>query len=137
MTMDMDEERQRDRPAVEMVLRLAQGSPHLSAMVEEHVADNGEILSTLLLSDVARWYLASYTERRDDPARFAEARSVVDRLGRVFESAGGDLANTIAVGFVETLIPDDWSVPGYTEDLPPALAAELVKMINWRPRRGR
>jgi hypothetical protein len=134
MIMDMDEVRLRQRPAVDLIRRLAGDSPRLSEMVEEHVADNGEILSTLVLSDLARWYVESYVDRHDDPSRYAEAQAVVDRLGQAYETAEGDLANTVAVGFVEALIPDDGSWPEYGESLPTSLRDELVAMTGWRPR---
>ena len=133
MIMDMEEVRQRQRPAVDLIRKLAQTSPGLSGLVDEHVADNDEILSTLVLSDVARWYSASYAEQGSDPARYTDAQEVVDRLGEAYEESEGDLRNTIAVGLVEAWIPGDKSLPDFYDRLPEPLRREIVKMINWRP----
>jgi hypothetical protein len=134
MIMDMDEVRQRQRPAVDLVRALAQEFPPVSELVDDHLADNGEILPTILLSDLARWYVESDAGRHDDRGRYAEAQAVVDHLARAFETAEGDLENTIAVGFVEALIPGDGSLPEYAENLPESLRGELAKMMDWRPR---
>jgi hypothetical protein len=132
MTMDMDEVRQRQRPAVDLIRKLAQTSDGLSELVDEHVADNDEILSTLVLSDIARWYSESYTEQRSDPARYADAQAVVDRLGEAYEESEGDLWNTIAVGLIEALIPGDNSLPDFFDRLPESLRQEMIEMINWK-----
>jgi hypothetical protein len=133
MHMDMDEVRQRQRLAADLIIKLARTSDGLSELVDEHVADNDEILSTLVLSDVARWYSESYAEQRSDPTRYADAQAVVDRLGEAYEESEGDLRNTIAVGLVEALIPGDSSLPDFFDQLPEPLRQEMVEMINWRP----
>jgi len=133
--LDDDEVRRLQQPAVDMVQRLAADSPHLSAMVAEHLDDYGEMLTTILLADVARWFVRSVENRGADPGQYNEAKQVVNRLDSAFAAATGELENTIAVGFVETILPIvQTPFPPYVEKLPESLRAEMVRMLEWRPR---
>lgn len=129
----MDDVRRLQRPAVDLVRRLAELSPGVAALVADHVQDNGEVLPTLMLADIARWYAAACQDRDDDPARYAEAGSVARYLAEAFAHAPDELQNTIAVGFVESLIPQDPAAVDFLQQLPGPLRDELRRMIDWRP----
>jgi hypothetical protein len=124
------------QPAVELVQELAARSPRLFAMVNAHMDDNGELLPTLILADAATWFVRSVENRALDSDQYKEAKHVVAELGAAFATATGELENTIAVGFVETILPPATEpLPQYVAELPEPLQTELFRMLSWRPAR--
>lgn len=113
---------------------LARESRTVAALLREHWEDNGEMLPTLFLGDLARWYVEAWMNRDDEPQAYEEATRVLRLLGDRFKNGDQTLQNTIAVGFVEMLPYPGEDGRGCVADLPEPLRAERVRMESWTPR---
>ncbi|MDP8927779.1 MAG: hypothetical protein M3O70_04160 [Actinomycetota bacterium] len=117
----------------ELATDLARESPTVAALLREHWKDNEEMLPTVFLGDLARWYVEAWTHRDEERRAYEEAIRVVDRLGSHFENGDPPLQNTIAVGFVEVLPYPGEDGRGSVEGLPEPLRAERARMESWTP----
>jgi hypothetical protein len=98
-------------------------------MVQHHLEDNGEILSTVLLGDLGRWYRRSLEAADDRP----EALRTALALSGLFVRGDEDMRTVIATGFLEALPQVSEDGRHVVEQLPPALRDELHRMETWRP----
>ncbi len=117
----------------ELAIGLARESQTVAALLREHWEDNEEMLPTIFLGDLARWYVEAWKQRGEEPRAYKEAATVTDRLGSRFKNGDPPLQNTIAVGFVEVLPYPGEDGRGSVEDLPEPLRVERVRMENWTP----
>ena len=50
----------------ELARDLARESPTVAALLRQHLEDNEEMLPTLFLGDMARWYVAAWKHRDEE-----------------------------------------------------------------------
>jgi hypothetical protein len=104
----------------DFVDELKRAVPESDDLVAEHLADNGELLLHLLMSDLLRMTVSTFHEGQ--PAVAARLLTFVDRCLR---EGDDDVANAVCVSFIE----DFGAHAGESEALlnrwPPALRAEL------------
>ena len=112
---------------IDFVSRVRAADPRLDALVDEHLADNDEMLLHLLVADLRRCAEAAH-ESRDFDLR--------DSVLALMDSAlaDGDVAldNAVAVSFVED---SAWWEPGkeeYLEAWPSTLTDELNRQRGAR-----
>ncbi|MGH3979215.1 MAG: hypothetical protein ACRDRZ_09480 [Pseudonocardiaceae bacterium] len=103
----------------------------MAALLREHREDNEEMLPTVFLGDLARWYVEAWTHRDEERRSYEEATRAIARLGSRFMNGDLPLQNTIAVGFVEVLPYPGEDGRGSVEDLPEPLRAERARMESW------
>lgn len=104
--------------ADQFVARLRAEVPEFADQIEEHIADNDELLPHLLLGDLARACVTAW--QTDDSAFNLRALTVLDEV--LAESDGDDyMGNAISVSFVEHVGPWDPSIREFIADWPPAL----------------
>ncbi|GAA4797196.1 hypothetical protein GCM10023200_36730 [Actinomycetospora chlora] len=101
------------------------GAP-TAALAREHAERFGELLPTVLLADLARWYVAAVT------GPVTGSRAVADRvavgLAEAFRDGDGTTRAVIATGFLETL-PRPGELGGEVgARLPRRLGRELAAM---------
>jgi hypothetical protein len=85
---------------VQLVKALADRSPELAGLLDEHPADHkAEIPSHVLMGDVTRWLtrIASY------PGRRSEVRDILEFLDAEFERGDEGVRELISVSFLENL----------------------------------
>jgi hypothetical protein len=108
---------------------LAASSARAADIVREHIEYYDEVLPTVLLGDVARWYWKELAQRSSEaPA----ARSAAAVLGEMY--TGEPMETIIATGFLEGLPRPDEDGRDVVEELPGNLREELRRMEAWRPR---
>ncbi|MDP3739076.1 MAG: hypothetical protein Q8R02_16905 [Hyphomonadaceae bacterium] len=101
--------------------------PGLRSAYEEHIKANfGELLAHLLMGDVVRFLEAKHTERDDEPANMRLIKSIMDYIGRCFETASPWVKELIAVSFVENMPYPDEVAADIVGLLPENLKAELA-----------
>jgi len=72
--------------------------PELEEAYQEHLEDNfGELLSTLFMSDVARWAVGVLGSRPD------RVKALCDWLEAAYTGGDSEVEDLIGVGFVEML----------------------------------
>lgn len=109
--------------------------PSFEAQVEEHVADNGEVLGHLLMGDVGRLFEGFFTGTTNLPIgqpTDGEVRAVLAVLDQGLADGDENVENMIAVSFVEGLwLQPVW--PQLSTMLGPDLTAEAARMESRRP----
>lgn len=121
-------------PGVVLVRRLADISPSVASLLQEHLEDNDEVLPTLFLGEVEKWFERAYRRRESAPETFIEAKAVGRALGDAFSKGDDTTRNFIAVGFVEMLPNQVQEERACIEELPDSLRNELQRMESWSPR---
>lgn len=126
-----------DKPATGTVLArlLADHSPSVAFLLRGHLEDNDEILPTLFLGEVEKWFELACQNRISDPDDFADAIAVTQVLGDVFLSGDDAVRNLIAVGFVEMLLDLTRKDRDCIDELPDSLRSELERMKSWSPKK--
>lgn len=114
-----------DPAAAALISALVDAVPGLRPLLDEHVDDNEEILSTSFLADVGRWMRGSGMDRMPTALR----RATMDWLERAF-ATGGDLErDVIGTGLVEEftdLTEDEMFI---LEDMGPELRLSFAQMF--------
>lgn len=125
-----------DDPPVEglwVVDPIAATSEALAREVERHQEICGELLPTLLLDQLAEWYVEA---RTSESGRAADADHLLDVLAEIW-ATGDDAARTaIATGFLEALPGPGQEGRETVEQLPTVLREQLRRMEDWRPSDG-
>jgi hypothetical protein len=120
---------------VDLFSRIVEVCPSFATQVEEHYADNGEILCHVLIADLGRLVAGYFTGKTSlvvGPPNEAELRGVLAVLDSAFVEADDETQNAIGVSFVEHL----WIAPYFANLEPmlgPNLSAEVIRQRNWRP----
>jgi hypothetical protein len=102
--------------------------PSFAAQVEQHYADNGELLCHILIADLGRLVAGYFTGKTNivvGPPTEAGLRAILAVLDAGLIDADDDVQNAIAVSFVEHI----WIQPYFAELEPmlgPNLSAEVV-----------
>ena len=120
---------------VELISRIVEVCPSFVAQVEEHYADNGEMLCHIIVADVGRLVAGYFTGKTNlvlSPPNETELRAILAVFDSGLVDADDATQNAIAVSFVEHI----WIKPWFAELEPmlgPNLSAEVVRQRNWRP----
>jgi hypothetical protein len=112
---------------------LRSSSREAAETVDRHVEGYDEVLSTVLLGDIARWYWRAVHEGTPDAPAALRAATVLSDL---FVSGGEEMETAIATGFLEGLPHPDEEGREVVEQLPPPLREWLRHMENWKPSTG-
>lgn len=121
------------RESEEAMSELSASVPAVAQLYREHLDDNGELLPTVFLGDVAAWYQSVYRGTDDQRRSTAE---VVNVLDHAFVSGTDTLRNVIATGFLEDLLSPPGDADNVAMSLPPGLREEFDRMRAWRPKAG-
>jgi hypothetical protein len=105
---------------------VAATSAAAAQMVREHEAENGEILPTLLLDDVGRWFTTSGAADED-------ALRAADAVTKLYEHGDDDIQTIVVTGFLEAMPHVGEADRDVVERLSPPLRAELRRMESWKP----
>jgi len=120
---------------VDLISRIVEVCPSFVAQVEEHYADNGELLCHILIADLGRLVAGYFTGKTNiivGPPTERELRAILAVLDSALIDADENAQNAIAASFVEHI----WIEPYFAELEPmlgPNLSAEVVRQRNWRP----
>ena len=118
-----------DRESAAAVAAALRGASPLAArMVDEHEQYFDEVLSTILLAEVARWYRDALTSDSPD-----DAVGTVAALAELYVRGDDGVETVIVTGFLEALPHDGEADRWVVEQLPTVLREELRKMEEWRP----
>jgi hypothetical protein len=106
----------------EFVQRLRAEVPQFSDAVDQHIADNDEVLLHLLLGELARASVAAWESKDVEFNR--RALALLDAA-----LADGDdyVTNAVSVSFVEDIGPWDTSVKEFVASWPPALLRDAQR----------
>lgn len=108
---------------------LRASSAGAARLVDDHVEHNeGEVLSTILLADVARWFVSAISE---ETAEADDARASVGALDVLFEQGDDEVQTVVVTGFVEALPFAHEEGRQVVEELPPALREQLRRWDSW------
>lgn len=96
---------------------------------DDHVRDNDEVLSHVLMGDLTRFFLKA---RADGDGEAVAA--CVAQLDRAIRTGDEDVQNVVCVSFLESLPwPGEPDHDAVRATLSPALVSAWDEMINWRP----
>jgi hypothetical protein len=102
---------------------LAALAPELDAMLREHLEDNyGEVLGTLYLGEVAKWFTSGEAENVE------RRRNVAAALAREYETGNEYIQTVIVTGFLENLPFPGEAGRGVVDILPPPLLDALAQL---------
>ncbi|QIK62558.1 hypothetical protein G7068_04545 [Leucobacter viscericola] len=102
----------------EFCIALVKAVPALAPLMKKHLEmEEGELLSYMFLSEVARWAEENALTNTED------VRLVIDALNEGLETGEGDVPNLIAVGFGES--------PGLKGAVIPLLTGELREWYDY------
>lgn len=110
---------------------LRTSSPTAARLVQEHQEYFEEILSTVLLADIGRWYWSAVQQRDSEDA--AEALRATRALAGLYAEGDDEIQTAIATGFLEALPHPDEDGRAVVERLPTVLREQLRRMEDWRP----
>jgi len=102
---------------------LLRAEPALDAVLREHLADNGELLSHLCMADITRWLVAN-----------GPAAPVLAVLEAAFIEGDADVRNVILASFIENIEQDDPAYQPLRSALGPSLRMALDEQGGWSPR---
>lgn len=131
---DFDDEFPVDVDSARRVARaLRVSSSAAGRLVDEHEAEHGEVLPTLLLDLIATWFRTAVSAPTDDAHA---ALAATTTLADLWLAGGEGMETVIATGFLEALPHEDEADRWVVDRLPPLLREELRKMEDWRPTAG-
>lgn len=99
----------------ELIAALLRAEPALKAVLREHLADNGELLSHLYIADVTRWLVAN-----------GPGAPVLAVLETALVDGDAEVRDIILASFIENIEQDE---PSY-QPLRSALGPSLRKAVN-------
>ncbi|WP_018335583.1 hypothetical protein [Actinomycetospora chiangmaiensis] len=99
-------------------------------IVDDHIEQFDEVLSTVLLDEVGEWYRTSVHHGAEGAADAARA---VGALADLFTAGGDSMRTVIATGFLEALPRREDPEREVVDQLPEPLRDELRRMENWQP----
>jgi len=102
--------------------------PEFGPMIDEHVADNDEVLLHLLFGDLTRFVIAAH-ERGDTDV---EHRSL-SFLERALREGDEAVQNVVEVSFVENVGPWDRAQRRFIASWPDTLRTEAERQRDWKP----
>ena len=107
---------------------LRESLPEFSDAIDEHVADNDEVLPHVLFGDLTRFVLKANDDGDDELVRRALAF-----LDGVLREGDDGVQNLVGVSFVENVGPWDPTQAAFIASWPEALRLEAEQQRDWRP----
>src|SRR5688572_17197555 len=104
----------------DLVRDLVDAAPELDAVLQEHLADNDELLPHVLFGDVTRWL-----------GEHGPNAAVLAVLEHHMAAGDDDVQNVLAVSFLENLVAGEPSDDAIRAALGPRLRAELDAIESW------
>lgn len=99
-------------------------------IVDDHIEQFDEVLSTVLLDEVGEWYRTSVHHGAEDAA---DAIRAVNALARLLAEGGDSMRTVIVTGLLEAMPRAGDEDRAVVEELPSLLRDELRFMEEWRP----
>ena len=114
---------------------LLQRVASFAPIYEEHIKDNDELLSHVLMGDLTRYSIELYRagHKRGDEASREKLDKVLKILDEGIQSADSNLQELISVSFLENLGQAEEDYDNLRALLPPALLKEMKALESWRP----
>jgi hypothetical protein len=100
--------------------------PEFAPVIDEHVADNDEVLPHVLFGDLTRFVLAA-RESGDDTL----VERCVAVLDRALREGDDHVVNLVQVSFVENLPPWSDAIPAMITAWPESLRSEVERQRDW------
>lgn len=119
--------------ATKVARAVAASSPTAAAIVREHVNDNDEVLPTVLLADVARWFRRQAHDSSDDVRRDLDRG--LQAIAHLYDVGDESMQTIVATGFLEAMPHPDEAGREVVDLLPPSLREELRAMEGADPAR--
>ena len=119
--------------ATELFARVLAAAPGFAPVMEEHLADNEELLSHLLMADCKRFIASYFTGRSTVPGKppcEGELLGMLSAIEATMIDGDEETQNVIAVSFLEYL----WNEPFFPALRPflgPSLRAEIQRQMTW------
>jgi hypothetical protein len=104
----------------DFVARLTSGSPELTEVYRQHVADQGELLPHVLMGEITRFVVASVGNEHAD-----WLPGLLRRIEAGLLSGDGDIAELIGVSFVENLSGENAALKNLVPVMGEALRREV------------
>jgi hypothetical protein len=132
MTPDEDDDLPFDHESAATIAEaLRDASPKAADLVRDHVEYYDEVLPTILLADVGRWFSSTASGPEGPDGR--DAARAVQAVSDLYEGGNESMRNIVATGLLEALPQPHEGGREVVERLPPALRDELRRMENWTP----
>jgi hypothetical protein len=112
----------------EVATALRVALPEFAAAIDEHVADNDEMLPHVLFGDLTRFVIDGYQRGDNDLVR--RALAFLDNALREGDDA---VQNLVGVSFVENVGPWDPNQAHFIASWPDGLRLEAEQQRDWRP----
>ncbi|TPG17353.1 DUF7674 family protein [Pedococcus bigeumensis] len=110
--------------SADFVRQLADATPRLQALVDEHLADHdGELLLHVLMADARRWVISAFYNLQDDTATMA----VLHLLDEALRDGEANLENAVAISFVEDSCVWHPRMAAFVDAWPRGLRAEAER----------
>jgi hypothetical protein len=106
---------------------LREAVPEFESAIDEHIADNGEVLQHPLFGDLTRFVVAAH-ERGDDEL----VRRCLAFLELALLSDDDRLNNLVAVSFIENVGPYEKAMRRFIKSWPNGLREEAQRQRDWR-----
>jgi len=106
----------------ELVAELVRAEPALDAVLREHLADNGELLSHVYMADVTRWLVAN-----------GPAALVLAVLEAALIDGDAYVRDVILASFIENIEQEDPAYRPLRSALGPSLRMALHGHESWSP----
>jgi hypothetical protein len=115
-----------DNQVADFVERLISASPEVASVHRQHIADQGEILPHVLMAEITRLVIASTS-----CGRSAEWRTkLLQQLESGLVSGSGEVAELVAVSFVENLCGESTAIEALLPNMGNALRKELKSICG-------
>lgn len=128
--IDDDDDAPADSCGPVLAETLTNTSPLVGEIVRRHIEDNDEVLSTILLGEIGRWYTAAI---RHEDGKQNDAEQVAQAIARLFIDGDDEMETVIATGFLEALPQRGDPDRQVVDRLPRPLLDELLRMESWVP----
>lgn len=106
---------------LEYVMLLVANFPYLEPLLQDHVEDFGEVIPHVFFGDLTRYAVTAFIQGDD----MEQLKDLLAELERAFHAGNDEVANLIAVSFVENLPSPGEQGEDIRELLGPGLRAEL------------
>jgi hypothetical protein len=132
MTLDADGDLPFDHESAARIAEaFGNASPKATEIVRDHVEYYDEVLPTILLAEIGRWFASTASDPDGPDGR--EAARAVRAVSDLYECGNESMRNIVATGLLEALPQPHEDGREVVERLPPALRDELRRMENWTP----
>jgi len=114
---------------------LLQRVSSFAPIYDEHIKDNDELLSHVLMGDLARFSIELYRAgyKKGEKAGREKLGEILKILDEGIQSPDSNLQELISVSFLENLGQADEDYDSMRALLTPALLNEMKALESWRP----